>query len=204
MKELKELATTNNEDVNLYKTYLNRIENFSLNVILYENLYYIFIQAASARLPDPYGCRLKVRTELGIAPHMGPSYPGFWDKVDRCLKAAQGGADAKPVRSTQTPERPDKKPVAAAKADKPAPATEHLKSSPGESDVHSAALPSSQSSPASAPVAASRPIPDYGRRVALVIGNGHYTHVPALANAIAALTGTRIRRLPLQHTIKIA
>jgi hypothetical protein len=143
-----------------------------------------FIQVASAGRPDPYGCRLKIRNELGIAPHMGPSYPGFWDKVDRCIRAAQGGSDARTARPTQPTERPERKPVAA-KADKPVPSTGHLKPDRGEpAEVHSAILPISPPSTQPAPPAASHPVPEYGRRVALVIGNGHYEHVPTLPNAV--------------------
>lgn len=143
-----------------------------------------FIQVASAGRPDPYGCRLKIRSELGIAPHMGPSYPGFWEKVDRCIRAAQGGSDARTTRSPQGTERAEKKPVAA-KTDKPVPSMGLLKREGGEAaEVHSAVLPTSRASTQPAPPVASRPVGEYGRRVALVIGNGHYDHAPTLPNAV--------------------
>jgi hypothetical protein len=40
---------------------------------------------------DPYNCRLKVRTEMGVAPYTGQYYAGFWERVGRCIQNAQGG-----------------------------------------------------------------------------------------------------------------
>jgi hypothetical protein len=167
-------------------------------------------QVASAGRPDPYDCRLKVRSELGIAPGTGHFYPGFRERVGRCVRAAQGGSeDAQATRSTQAtePERPKKKLVARVKVDKPAPSTGRLKDDLGgePAKVHSAILQAPSASAQLAPLAASHSAPEYGRRVALVIGNGSYDHVPTLPNAAndaealaKALTATGFQSVTLK------
>jgi hypothetical protein len=146
----------------------------------------VSVQFASAGLPDPYGCRLKIRSELGIAPHAGPSYPGFWEKVGRCVRAAQGGSDTQAGRSTQRtrPERQEKKLVAKKEVDKAAPSTRRQKDVPRDEVSHvSSKFSQAPSAPAQpAPLARLHSVPEFGRRVALVIGNGRYDHAPVLPN----------------------
>jgi len=165
------------------------------------------VQVASAGRPDPYDCRLKVRSELGIAPHTGNSYPGFWERVGRCVRAAQGGSDAQATRSTQATEseRPEKKLVARVKVDKPAPLTARLKDGLGGDppEVRAAILQAPPAPAQLAPLAASHSAS--GRRVALVIGNGSYDHVPTLPNAVndaealaKALTATGFQSVTLK------
>jgi hypothetical protein len=112
---------------------------------------------------DPYNCRLKVRTEMGIAPYTGQYYAGFWERVGRCIQNAQGGpALMQPttrVNQEQSAERSSKK---SAQSPKP--------------EMPSATAPS-PTLPKPAIVG------EFGRRVALVIGNGKYQHVPVLPNA---------------------
>jgi hypothetical protein len=43
---------------------------------------------------DPFGCRLKIRTEMGIAPWTGNRYPDFWPRVGRCIAAHGNGVTA--------------------------------------------------------------------------------------------------------------
>ncbi len=170
------------------------------------------VQVASAGRPDPYNCRLKVRSEMGIAPHTGNSYPDFWERVGRCVRAAQGGSDAQATRSTQATEseRPEKKLVAGAKVDKRAPLTGRLNDGLGgePAEVHSAMLPAPSAPAQLAPLAASHSAPEYGRRVALVIGNGRYEHVPTLPNAAndaeaiaKALTATGFQSVTLKTNL---
>jgi Caspase domain len=49
---------------------------------------------------DPYGCKARVRAEMGIAPYTGHAYPNFWPKVARCVEASSGPV----ARSTQSAE----------------------------------------------------------------------------------------------------
>jgi hypothetical protein len=166
------------------------LERSSLTLCIAMGVAAFSIQLASAgRHPDPYGCRSKVRSELGIAPGNGSSYPGFWQRVGRCLVAAQGGSPsgAQAARSTRPVERagPEKKLGESAKPDKLRASAARLKGDLGSESakVHSA---TSQEAlvPAQHPSLARPPsVPEFGRRVALVIGNGRYEHVPALPNA---------------------
>lgn len=132
---------------------------------------------------DPFGCRLKIRTELGIAPFTGNQTPGFWDKVHNCIRRAQGGGNsAAPARAA----RQKSEPVAAAKsaataAQKRKAASERSKSTEASKqarDTLQVAIPV-QPGIVAKPVGAQ----EYGRRVALVIGNSRYEHVGALPNA---------------------
>jgi hypothetical protein len=50
--------------------------------------------AAEGNALDPFRCRLKVRTEMGIPPYMGYKYPGFWARVGRCISARGSEATA--------------------------------------------------------------------------------------------------------------
>jgi hypothetical protein len=61
---------------------------------------------------DPYGCRTKIRNEMGAAPGMGPNYPGFWGRVRKCVSLAGGGGGAQTAPTTRTtaersPEKPE-------------------------------------------------------------------------------------------------
>jgi hypothetical protein len=71
------------------------------------------VAAAARNYPyDPFGCRFKIRTEMGIAPWTGNRYPGFWPRVGRCiaahgndvtaghLAASHAGGEARSVRET--------------------------------------------------------------------------------------------------------
>ncbi len=71
------------------------------------------VAAAARNYPyDPFGCRFKIRTEMGIAPWTGNRYPGFWPRVGRCiaahgnevtaahLAASRVGGEARSVRET--------------------------------------------------------------------------------------------------------
>ena len=53
------------------------------------------VAAAAGNYPyDPFGCRFKIRTEMGIAPWTGNRYPGFWPRVGRCIAAHGNGVTA--------------------------------------------------------------------------------------------------------------
>ena len=53
------------------------------------------VAAAAGNYPyDPFGCRLKIRTEMGIAPWTGNRYPAFWPRVGRCIAAHGNGVTA--------------------------------------------------------------------------------------------------------------
>ena len=53
------------------------------------------VAAAAGNYPyDPFGCRLKIRTEMGIAPWTGNRYPDFWPRVGRCIAAHGNGVTA--------------------------------------------------------------------------------------------------------------
>jgi hypothetical protein len=155
------------------------------------------VQSASA-YPDPYGCRLKVRSEMGIAPHMGPYYPGFWQKVGRCVKAAQGGSNVNATRSARGAESARSEEKSVARARERAASTKTFEQNPAE--VRAATL-----APAVTDPPAPHPATEFGRRVALVIGNGHYDHVPTLPNAVndaeglaKALTATGFQSVALK------
>ena len=130
---------------------------------------------------DPYGCRAKIRAEMGIAPHTGPAYPSFWPNVRRCLEAAgqRGPAETQSAeRSTKTSIQPPNQVKLSATTSSSK--KDHHDKAP---DVKKATV-----EPSSTPVrlpALARPatVGDFGRRVALVIGNGKYEHVPTLPNA---------------------
>jgi len=133
---------------------------------------------------DPYGCRAKIRAEMGIAPYTGSAYPSFWPKVRRCLDAS----GATPPQATQSAEARSIKRVATVQAPRPEkPAIAASRPRKDDSDrsanVKAAAL---QAAPAPVRLPA-LPTPaapgEFGRRVALVIGNGKYQHVPTLPNA---------------------
>jgi len=143
-------------------------------------------------MADPYGCRARIRAEMGIAPYTGNQYPGFWTKVDNCLRRAGGGgnteANERSVRQKAERAAAAKLAAEAAKkrkaetaAAKPAQASKSA-SAPAVQPAASVAAPVI----AVAPVVASTPavVPAFGRRVALVIGNSKYEHVGALPNAI--------------------
>lgn len=139
---------------------------------------------------DPYGCRTKVRNEMGAAPGMGPNYPGFWGRVRKCVSLAGGGGGAQTAPTTRTtaersPEKPETAKPKTAKSEKQDPprqretATEPERKSEPKAD---------SSAKTAAPVQLATPVKpanvgDFGRRVALVIGNGKYEHVPTLPNA---------------------
>jgi len=63
--------------------------------------------------PDPYDCRLKIRTTLGIAPNTGYLYPGFRDMVKTCVLKAERAQDAKVAKPRSKTPKSD---IAAPKA----------------------------------------------------------------------------------------
>jgi Caspase domain len=128
---------------------------------------------------DPFGCRATVRAQMGIAPHAGYAYPEFGPRVRKCMQAHLGGGSRQ-----ETAQR-----TAA-----PQPAQEQAKQA--NSEEHSTSRNSASNrfrrdvayAPSKSPLASqdqsrtpNGPV-DLGKRVALVIGNGAYQHVPALAN----------------------
>src|SRR5207248_1047514 len=126
----------------------------------------------------------KIRAELGISPGMGNSYPGFWGRVGQCLKNAGAGASpqTQQAASRRTLERPSEQNT----KDRPAPANnekqtaapsrprtekpERLSGPKIDSPDKATALVHVPALAKSANVAA------FGRRVALIIGNGKYEH----------------------------
>jgi Caspase domain len=136
---------------------------------------------------DPGGCRAKVRSEMGIAPYTGSAYPSFWPKVRRCLDSAGVTAPtATQPAAAQSIERSARKSAELRKKqEKPSAGTPRARKDDRDktSDVKSATL-----APPSIPsrlldVAKPTTVGEFGRRVALVIGNGKYEHVPTLPNA---------------------
>jgi len=131
---------------------------------------------------DPFGCRAKIRAEMGILPHTGSAYPQFWPKVRRCLAASGAPGPAAPAaavteRST-TPAEQLPKP-----AKLPAP-TQSTKGDAKAAPQAKSAAAESQATPVRLPPLASPAAPgEFGRRVALIIGNGKYESVPTLPNA---------------------
>jgi hypothetical protein len=130
---------------------------------------------------DPYGCRAKIRAEMGIAPYTGSAYPSFWPKVRKCLEAnGQRGPT-----ETQSAERGTK-----ASIQPPSQAKQSATSSASKKDgvdkapeAKKAAIGPSSIAVALPTLARPTTVGDFGRRVALVIGNGKYEHVPTLPNA---------------------
>jgi hypothetical protein len=138
-----------------------------------------------AQRSDPYGCRLKIRSELGLRPYEGPSHPDFWNKVDSCIARAQSGAQRNVEREKSAAtakqrqvEAKDRK-EAAAKT-KPSGADNKPASMPVAAVTEKPATDRPVTDAAKAPLAV-----DFGRRVALVIGNTQYAHVPVLPNAVS-------------------
>jgi hypothetical protein len=147
-----------------------------------------------ATADDPYGCKAKIRSELGIAPYTGQYYPGFWDKVRRCISSTQGGGGA--VRSASRPTEEE----SAARNSEKSRSREKLAHLPKPERPSTEALHSRKDShekPQEAHVVAVRPqatpvqtlnlarpatVGEFGRRVALVIGNGKYQYAPVLPN----------------------
>jgi hypothetical protein len=136
---------------------------------------------------DPGGCRAKVRSEMGIAPYTASAYPSFWPKVRRCLESAGVTAPtATQPAAAQSIERSARKSAELRKKqEKPSAGTPRARKDDRDktSDVKSATL-----APPSIPsrlldVAKPTTVGEFGRRVALVIGNGKYEHVPTLPNA---------------------
>ena len=130
---------------------------------------------------DPYGCRAQIRAEMGIAPYTGSAYPSFWPKVRRCLEAAGGRGSAE----TQSAERSVK---TSSQPPKPVKLSATASSSKRGDREKAPEVKTANVEPSSTPVrlpALVRPaaVGDFGRRVALVIGNGKYEHVPTLPNA---------------------
>jgi Caspase domain len=134
---------------------------------------------------DPHGCRAQVRSEMGIAPHTGPAYPSFWPKVRRCLEAAGVRPTVPQSSAAQPVERGANSSVQAPKQTKPQAATSSIK----KDERDKVSIPKvTTGEPSRAPARLSAlPTPatvgEFGRRVALVIGNSKYQYVPVLPNA---------------------
>lgn len=144
--------------------------------------------AQGDKSPIELGCRFKVGREMGIARGTGHQHPEFWERVGRCMRsqgqtpksatrAATETAPSKKIRKREKPDRPTKQ-----FASKP-PAEKSIETRPVATSTPAPILIPALTSPQM--VALPRPpvIPEFGRRVALVIGNGIYGHVPALPNA---------------------
>ena len=134
---------------------------------------------------DPGGCRARIRSEMGIAPHTGSAYPSFWPRVRRCLDAAGVNQPATQSAETRAIDRGSKKSAQLPKPEKPSAEKLRIRKDDRDksSDVQSAAL-ETQSAPARLPALAKpATVGEFGRRVALVIGNGKYEYVPTLRNA---------------------
>ena len=170
------------------------------------------INVASA--DDPRGCRAKVRAELGIAPYTGHSYPGFYDRVNRCLSAAQSKQPlTRQATRESEPARPPRATAERAESNKPSPSPARSKSERRDRQDKYDRQPETHSATLQEP---SRPIPlpalakpasigEFGRRVALVIGNSKYEYVPTLPNAAndaegiaKALTATGFQSVTLK------
>jgi hypothetical protein len=165
---------------------------------------------------DPHGCKGRVRSEMGIAPYTGHTYPDFWLRVRQCLQAAEGSASTRSAevhpadRSAQKPEKDAQK--AERNARKAAELLRQEKASLEKTRARkddkddrdrdrdqdrdktsrdrdkTSEVKSATAEPPAAPVrlpALAKPanVGEFGRRVALVIGNGKYEHVPTLPNA---------------------
>jgi hypothetical protein len=167
--------------------------NYSARVVLTLCAFVMMttFQPAFAR-DDPYGCRARVRGELGAAPGMGPNYPGFWGRVRNCVRAAGGGGAAPATRtaSRDAPERASEKNRNEQRKlqQKERQAAARTRARSDEREKQNSEPRKTTSIKPSAPVQLSvLPTPanisEPGRRVALVIGNGQYKHVPTLPNA---------------------
>jgi hypothetical protein len=138
---------------------------------------------------DPYNCKLKVRSEMGIAPGTGRYYAGFWDRVGRCVRNAKGGPALAPSASRSAQERgAAKSSEKLARLPKPeGSSTETLRSRKDNhgksSDINSAAVQPQVAPTQVSNLAKPTNIGEFGRRVALVIGNGRYQYAPVLPNA---------------------
>lgn len=137
-------------------------------------------QSVQAQRSDPYGCRAKIRNELGLRPYEGPSHPDFWNKVDSCIARAQSGAEREKSASAKQRQTEAKDRKEAAAKTKPSSAGNKPASMPVAAVAEKPAADRPVAGTAKAPFAA-----DFGRRVALVIGNTQYAHVPVLPNAVS-------------------
>ena len=120
---------------------------------------------------DPFGCRAKVRGEMGIPRHSGYSFPEFGPRVQKCV-LANGGGGSRQQTAQRTTAQPTKE---------HARTTNERKSLSPDSGVPSRNRLSVAVPPANQSIDPAGPV-DLGKRVALVIGNGAYQHVPPLAN----------------------
>jgi len=173
-----------------------------------------FQPAIAARVDDPFGCRAKIRGELGAAPGMGPNYPRFWDRVRACVKVAEGGGTpthAQQAASRTISDRTSKKNTNDVRIAKQAAAHQLPKTdAQGRASELKTASPDNPTVPVQlSPMTKPANVGEFGRRVALVIGNGKYEYVPTLPNAgndaqalAKALEATGFQSVTLKTNLK--
>lgn len=142
-------------------------------------------QVVQAQRSDPYGCRLKIRTELGLRPFEGPSHPAFWSKVDSCIARAQNGTERSVERERNSVSTKPRSAEARNRNEATAPKGKLPSTGNKTSPAPVAAIGNSSAPDRPAGDTVKAPLgADFGRRVALVIGNSEYAHVPILPNAV--------------------
>jgi Caspase domain len=149
---------------------------------------------------DSFGCRAKVRAEMGIARYSGSLYPDFGPRVRKCVQANLGGSvPAQQQTATRTVAQPPSEQARPVKGEKPSPAREKAANRVSRSDTAdlSSVRPTSEDQ-----FKAPNATVDLGKRIALVIGNGGYEQVPVLPNPPrdAGDMGEALKRLGFQVT----
>lgn len=124
---------------------------------------------------DPFGCRAKVRGEMGIPRHSGYASPEFGPRVQKCVLAHGGGSRQQTAQRTTT--QPTNERAKLAETQK-----SPSQSTTSRDRVANLRNEQPKNHPPTNEVTASASPVDLGKRVALVIGNGAYQQVPPLAN----------------------
>jgi hypothetical protein len=148
----------------------------------------------AALADDPFGCKEKVRSEMGIAPYTGRYYAGFWDRVGRCVRSAQGGPSlVRSARSEGEGSAPraertknSEKVARLPKAEKSSTEAQQSRKDNHEksADTHVVAVQPQATPAEKLNLAKPTTVGEFGRRVALVIGNSKYQYAPVLPNPV--------------------